>query len=290
MTIENESNSTGSKGDFWRTVEFRPLVNRDELNKITAMDPWQYQVADKLKNFLFRMERKKVVNFKISGIVLHSASLLCKAKSQSMIDAGSDIQESLDEEVECIDQMVDGCMEILDHDDEISGSEFLQGNKSLDEMLELVASGRISFSDVINKDKIAQMNAPKRVVARQLTMSDLSAALNDALKGKFRKKNLKRTAKSVFLPESLKSANGEELKVENIILALKERINTQFELKAKPLDFSGLFEKKSLLYIVKTFLAILYMINRKQVEAWQESNGKIFVVPFGKSPEFFVED
>nr|MDO8118065.1 hypothetical protein [Candidatus Sigynarchaeota archaeon] len=87
--------------EFWKNSEFAPLINHQDLRKITEQDPWQYEVADRLKNFLYRMESKKVVNFRVSGIVLHSASVLCRAKSQTIIEQGSQIQEALVEGHDC---------------------------------------------------------------------------------------------------------------------------------------------------------------------------------------------
>ncbi|MBD3188632.1 hypothetical protein GF325_17520 [Candidatus Bathyarchaeota archaeon] len=277
------------EGEFWKSSEYKPLLSRRELKKVANSDPWQYHVADKLKNFLFRMERRKVVNFKVSGIVLHSASILCKVKSESMINKSTTIQDSLEDDLEDIDSMVDDCMAVMDEHDALypDGTGFIEGY-SLDEMLELVAEGHVTCDQVIPREKLSRFTAPKRVVARQLTMGDLSSALNDALKGKYRKKTRGNPIKDIVLPEALTRANGRELKIETLIGIILEQVTLSFGKASAPVRFVDLFvNDNSKMYIVKIFLSILHMINRKMIEAWQDDDGEIFIIPFGRSEECF---
>ena len=37
-------------------------------------------------------------------------------------------------------------------------------------------------------------------------------------------------------------------------------------------------------------MAMLHMINKKEIEVWQVESGDIYVVPFGKSGDFWIEE
>nr|MDO8113547.1 hypothetical protein [Candidatus Sigynarchaeota archaeon] len=139
----------------------------------------------------------------------------------------------------------------------------------------------------LTREKLERFNMPKRVVAKPLTISDLSIALNDALAGKFRRKSVRAAVKEVLLPNAIKNAYGEELKIENLIPELTAKVQETFTTSNAPATFVELFDDLSTIYIVKTFMAILHMINRKIVEVWQKDDGEILVVPFGKASMFF---
>ena len=281
--------------EFWRSEEYAPLVNHQHLKQVARDDPWQYDVASRLKNFLFRMESKKIVNFRVSGIVVHSASMLCKAKSRSMLDEGSEIQEALevDEGVEAVDDGSGGMLECgmnvptTDIDDEQAARALVSGAMDIDEVIDLVASGRGTVTRLLSKERLERFNVPKRIVARPLTVADLSIALNDALAGKFRRKKARGHSRGIVLPEAIKDSNNEELKVDRLIESVGERVRASFDADGEPVPFISMFEDlDNTLYIVKTFLAVLHMINKKLVEAWQATDGTIYLVPFGRAGTF----
>ncbi|MHA1849285.1 MAG: hypothetical protein ACTSXU_16695 [Promethearchaeota archaeon] len=294
--ISNKINSVNNKLDFWQSPEFNPLVNKEELRKITSKDPWEYTVADKLKTILFRMERRKAVNFKMSGIILHSASVLCRAKSQSIIKQGAEMQSEMDDvlsddfqdDIESFDDD-----EFLDNElntNEYTNIERIKNLKSIDDLLDVIAKANTPAERFFVKEKLSRFCLPKRIVAKPLTIFDLSKALNDALKGKYRKKNVKEHVKNIVLPEAIKKSYSDELKVENLIASLKKEVISRFSSEKKPLNFMDLLNKEhlSLILIVKTFLAILHMVNLKQVEAWQDDDGNILIIPSGlDSSKFF---
>jgi chromatin segregation and condensation protein Rec8/ScpA/Scc1 (kleisin family) len=286
--------------EFWRDRDFSPLVNHDDLKRVAKDDPWQYEVASRLRSFLMRMESRKVVNFRVSGIVLHSASVLCRAKSQTMVEKGAEMQESLAETGDVLDGSTDedGALDAtmepctIDElaftpDGDINTGAIAAGNVDIDKVIDSIASGHGSMSRFLSREKLARFNTPKRVVARPLTMADLSLALNDALAGKFRRKATKADIKQVTLPDALKNSYGEGLKIETLIPDIDAKVREGFADSGSPTSFVTLFEDLSTIYIVKTFMAVLHMINRKMVEVWQKNDGEILIVPFGKVTNCF---
>lgn len=287
--------------EFWRDREFSPLVNHDDLKKVTKDDPWQYEVSSRLRSFLMRMESRKIVNFRVSGIVLHSASVLCRAKSQTMVDKGAEMQESIAKQSDVTNEPGDDCTVVdaestvgctidelaFTSDGDINPVAIGAGNIDIDKVLDSIASGRGSMNRFLSREKLARFNMPKRVVAKPITMADLSLALNDALAGKFRRRATRSDVKQITLPNALKNAYGEDLKIETLIPEIAEKVRDGFASGGEPISFVMLFEDLSTIYIVKTFMAILHMINRKMVEAWQKEDGEILVVPFGKAGEYF---
>ncbi len=286
--------------EFWRDRDFSPLVNHEDLKKVAKDDPWQYEVASRLRSFLMRMESRKIVNFRVSGIVLHSASVLCRAKSQTMVDKGAEMQESLAETDHVADESgeeqcpLDASMETCTIDElaftpdgDIKAEAIAAGNVDIDKVLDSIAAGRGSMNRFLSREKLARFNTPKRVVAKPLTMADLSLALNDALAGKFRRKATRAEVKQVTLPNALRNSYGEELKIETLIPEIDAKVREGFVNGGNPTSFVTLFEDLSTIYIVKTFMAILHMINRKMVEVWQKGDGEILIVPFGKASDCF---
>jgi chromatin segregation and condensation protein Rec8/ScpA/Scc1 (kleisin family) len=299
-TIQQAIQQPARDIEFWRDKDFSPLVNHDSLKKVANNDPWQYEVASRLRSFLMRMESRKIVNFRVSGIVLHSASVLCRAKSQTIVDKGAEMQESLAEMDHVADESVEEQVSLeasmepctIDElaftpDGDIKAEAIAAGNVDIDKVLDSIASGRGSMSHFLSREKLARFNTPKRVVAKPLTMADLSLALNDALTGKFRRKATKADVKQVMLPNALKNSYGEELKIETLIPEIDAKVREGFVDSGNPTSFVMLFEDLSTIYIVKTFLAILYMVNRKMVEVWQKDDGEILIVPFGKAIDYF---
>ena len=288
--------------EFWRDRDFSPLVNHEDLKKVARDDPWQYEVSSRLRSFLMRMESRKIVNFRVSGIVLHSASVLCRAKSQTMVDKGAEMQESLAESADGSDDSLDGHGAIgegmepctIDElaftpDGDINPDAIAAGNVDIDKVLDAIASGRGSMCRFLSREKLARFTAPKRVVAKPLTMVDLSLALNDALAGKFRRKATRADVKQVTLPDALKCSYGEGLKIDTLIPEIDAKVREGFSERGDPTSFVTLFEDLSTIYIVKTFMAILHMINRKMVEVWQKDDGEILIVPFGKACSCFTK-
>jgi chromatin segregation and condensation protein Rec8/ScpA/Scc1 (kleisin family) len=287
--------------EFWRDRDFSPLVNHEDLKKVAKDDPWQYEVSSRLRSFLMRMESRKVVNFRVSGIVLHSASVLCRAKSQTMVDKGAEMQESLAETGDVADETADDGSVIdadgmepctIDElaftaDGDIKPEAIAAGNIDIDKVIDSIASGRGSMSRFLSREKLARFNTPKRVVAKPLTMTDLSLALNDALAGKFRRRLTRAEVKQVTLPNALKNSYGDGLKIETLIPEIDAKVREVFKDSGSPTSFVMLFEDLSTIYIVKTFMAILHMINRKMVEVWQKGDGEILIVPFGKTNDVF---
>ncbi|MFX0099712.1 MAG: hypothetical protein ACFFCS_09025 [Candidatus Hodarchaeota archaeon] len=298
MAVENEDLIPVDKNEFWRGEEFSPLINKNEMHKIASEDPWQYDLTSKLKNFLFRMEARKSVNFRVSGIILHSASYLLNKKSQSMVDTGSQIQESLSETDCFFDEFLDeqtsnGILTDAPslNDDGMALDPLLKtGDKNLDSLIGILSARCGPEGRLLSKKKLEKLNIPRRVVAKPLTMSDLSIALGDALKGKFRKRAGKKEIKDIVLPESIKNSYNEELKIEHIIDLLKERVHEDFTRKQEPVFFPDLIDNPSITLVVRTFMAMLHMINKKVIEVWQIESGDIYVVPFGKSSEFWIEE
>jgi len=281
--------------EFWRAAEFSPLVNHEDLRRVTQQDPWQYEVASNLRNFLFNMESRKLINFRVSGIVLHSASVICRVKSQTMVQKGNEIQDALVEpELSPVDDGEpgdgpEGCPidKLLDSGEDMT----VEGAKrNLGQMLDAIATGKDLFSRMLTKEALSRFAMPQRVVAKPLTMSDLSIALNDALKGKFRRKSQKAAIRDVLLPEAITNSYSDDLKIDHLIETITSRIGDQFAACSRPVLLAELFDQKTIIYVVKTFMAILHMINRKLVEAWQATSGEILIVPFGKAGEFFSRE
>jgi len=285
--------------EFWRDKDFSPLVNHEDLRKVTRENPWNYEIASRLKSFLMRMESRNIVNFRVSGIVLHSASVLCRAKSETMVTKGTEMQDALvadaqideDDASEIVDGEVGTCSidELaFDGNGDIKPEALTYANVDIDKVLDLIATGKGSLNRFLSHEKLERFSMPKRVVAKPVTIADLSTALNDALAGKFRRKSRgNSSAKDVFLPNAITKSYGEELKIESLIPEIASKIQEAFEESNEPVSFVMLFDDLSLIYIVKTFMAILHAINRKIVEAWQKADGEILLVPFGKSGPFF---
>jgi chromatin segregation and condensation protein Rec8/ScpA/Scc1 (kleisin family) len=298
MTQESSNpNTTITAGiqqeSFWKDTEYAPLVNKQDLKRVANEDPWQYEVSSRLKSILYRMESRKAVNFRMSGIVLHSASLLCRAKSRSIVDQGSEIQDSLAEEDNEDMELNDDEAIPIEYadlsDDEISHM-ICKGKVDVDTALNMISSGKGSITDLITKERLENFAMPKRVIAKQVTISDLSIALNDALSRKFRKKNRRIRTENIVLPEAITNSYSEELKVEQIIELMNKRIKEQFLECNQPVPFLSLFNQPKKLLVVKTFLAILHMINKKMIEAWQIEDGEIVIVPYGKNAQFCKTD
>ena len=301
MAAESELNIKQETGDieFWREKDFSPLVNHDDLRKITKDDPWKYEVASRLKSFLMRMESRNIVNFRVSGIVLHSASVLCRAKSDTMVTTGAEIQDALvsdsDTDAESAGEISEadiGTCTIdelaFDGNGDINLEALITENIDIDKVLDLVVSGKGSLNRFLSHERLERFSMPKRVVAKPVTMADLSKALNDALAGKFRRKSRgNASAKDVFLPNAITKSYGEELKIESLIPEIAGKVQEAFDESNEPVSFVMLFDDLSVIYIVKTFMAILHAINRKIVEAWQKPDGEILLVPFGKAKTFF---
>jgi chromatin segregation and condensation protein Rec8/ScpA/Scc1 (kleisin family) len=114
---------------------------------------------------------------------------------------------------------------------------------------------------------------PKRIVAKPLTMSDLSLALNDALTVKFRRRATKADVKQIVLPDAITRSYSEGLKIETLIPEIAGKVRASIAEFNKPVSFVELFEELSTIYIVKTFMSILHMINRKMIEVWQKGDG-----------------
>nr|MDO8088672.1 hypothetical protein [Candidatus Sigynarchaeum springense] len=288
------------EAEFWHDRDFSPLVNHEDLKKVAKDDPWQYEVADRLRSFLMRMESRKIVNFRVSGIVLHSASVLCRAKSQTMVDTGAEMQESLAEmedstnepviDQDSLDPGMAPCS--IDElaftpDGDIKPETIAACNIDIDKVLDNIASGRGSMSHFLSREKLARFSMPRRVVAKPLTMAELSLALNDALAGKFRRKVTRAEVKQVTLPDAFKNSYGMELKIETLVPEIDAKVRETFSISNTPTSFVTLFEDLSIIYIVKTFMAILHMINRKMIEVWQKEDGEILIVPFGKATDCF---
>nr|MDO8113269.1 hypothetical protein [Candidatus Sigynarchaeota archaeon] len=159
MAAETDIQQSSKEKEFWRDSEFSPLINHEDLRKVTKDDPWQYEVASRLKNFLLRMESRKIVNFHVSGIVLHSASVLCRAKSQTMVDKGTEIQDALanrsgqdghsdadssdQAESETDDAGVCTINELaFDGDGNIKPEAIASGTVDIDKVLDMIASGK----------------------------------------------------------------------------------------------------------------------------------------------------
>jgi chromatin segregation and condensation protein Rec8/ScpA/Scc1 (kleisin family) len=172
-------------------------------------------------------------------------------------------------------------------DGDINPEAIAAGNIDIDKVIDNIASGRGSMSRFLSREKLARFNTPKRVVAKPLTMTDLSLALNDALAGKFRRKVTKADVKQVTLPDALKNSYGDELKIETLIPEIDGKVRENFADSGSATSFVMLFEELSTIYIVKTFMAILHMINRKMIEVWQKDDGEILIVPFGKASDLF---
>lgn len=298
MAVENQELIHADQGEFWRSEEYSPLINKHEMHKIASEDPWQYELTTKLKNFLFRMEAKNTVNFRVSGIILHSASYLLNKKSQSMVNSGSEMQESLSEPECILDELLDdqsSCdvpVEVPGFDVECMPLDpsLRTGDKELDALLRILVAKESPEARMLSKRKLEKLNVPRRVVAKPLTMSDLSIALGDALKGKFRKRAGKKEIKEIVLPASIKNSYNEELKIENIIEILKDRVHGEFATRQEPVFFPDLIDHPSVTLVVRTFMAMLHMINKKEIEVWQVETGDIYVVPFGKSGDFWIEE
>ncbi|MBN2153472.1 MAG: hypothetical protein JW839_18600 [Candidatus Lokiarchaeota archaeon] len=286
--------------EFWRDRDYSPLVNHEDLKKVTKDDPWQYEVASRLRSFLMRMESRKIVNFRVSGIVLHSASVLCRAKSQTMVDKGAEMQDSLAELADDAEgaadgqDPTDGCMGPCSIDElaftpdgDIDPGAIAAGSVDVDKVLDSIAAGKGSVGRFLSREKLARFTAPVRVVAKPLTMADLSLALNDALSGKFRRKVTRAEVKQVTLPGAMKGSYGTELKIETLVPEIDAKVREWFTSSGEATSFVALFEDLSTIYIVKTFMAILHMINRKMVEVWQKDDGEILIVPFGKARDCF---
>lgn len=297
MATESEIKQDAGDVEFWRDRDFSPLVNHEDLRKVTKDDPWQYEIASRLKNFLLRMESRNIVNFRVSGIVLHSASVLCRAKSDTMVTKGAEIQDALvsDNESESASEIVDddvGTCTIdeiaFDGNGDIKAETLVSSNVDIDKVLDVIASGKGSLTRFLSHEKLERFNMPKRIVAKPVTIADLSTALNDALAGKFRRKVRENSSvKDVFLPDAITKSYGEELKIESLIPEIAAKVQETFEQSNEPVSFVMLFDDLSIIYIVKTFMAILHAINRKIVEAWQKTDGEILLVPFGKAKLFF---
>ncbi len=314
MVSQPETQETPvTPNEFWKNAEFAPLVNHQDLRRITEHDPWQYEVAGRLKNFLYRMESKKVVNFRVSGIVLHSASVLCRAKSQTIIEQGNQIQDALEE-----GQLDAGDDAIMDMDDGLDASigqvdgvdgetssepgqgragritvrDIANGSIEIDKAVDILASGRDAMNRIAIKDRLDRFNVPRRIVARPVTVADLSVALNDALAGKFKRKTTREQVKEVRLPDSITNQYNNEFKIENLVDILNGKVHDLFADIHEPISFCKLFDgdildTKCHVIIVRAFLAVLYMINRKLIEVWQNSTGEILIVPRGMGREFF---
>jgi hypothetical protein len=158
--------------EFWRDKEFSTLVNHDDLKKVTKADPWQYEVTSRLRSFLMRMESRKIVNFRVSGIVLHSASVLCRAKSQTMIDKGAEMQDSLADAADKANESQDdasGGGVVLDHaqgactiddlaftlDGDIIPDAIAAGNIDIDKILDAIAAGRGSMAQFLSCQNVS---------------------------------------------------------------------------------------------------------------------------------------
>ncbi|MEX2681921.1 MAG: hypothetical protein Q6373_009980 [Candidatus Sigynarchaeota archaeon] len=289
-----------SDAEFWRDKDFSPLVNHEDLKKVAKDDPWQYEVASRLRSFLMRMESRKIVNFRVSGIVLHSASVLCRAKSQTMVDTGAEMQDSLLEmknnsnepagDQNALDAGMEPCT--IDElaftpDGDIKLEAIAAGNVDIDKVLDNIASGHGSLNHFLSRKALSRFNMPKRVVAKPLTMAELSLALNDALAGKFRRKATKAEVKQITLPDAFKNSYANELKIETLVPEIDAKVRENFSNDEAPTSFVTLFDDLSTIYIVKTFIAILHMINRKMIEVWQKDDGEILIVPFGKATTCF---
>lgn len=275
--------------EFWRCDEYAPLVNYQQLKTIAQEDPWQYDVASRLKNFLFRMESKNVVNFRVSGIVVHSASMLCKAKSRSMVDSGAAIHDALAIDDAMVDDGTgddgtwDDVLDGRDASDEAMARALASGKVDVDGVLDAIAGKHGTAGRALGKAYLGRFNVPRRVVARPLTVADLSVALNDALAGKYRRKQGQPARKNVVLPQAFTVPSTNELKVERLIEIVGEQVRTRFEQGGDPVMLTSLFEDlDNILLVVKTFMAVLHMINKKVIEAWQVEDGRIFIVPFGQ--------
>nr|MDO8118003.1 hypothetical protein [Candidatus Sigynarchaeota archaeon] len=98
--------------------------------------------------------------------------------------------------------------------------------------------------------------------------------------------------KDIVLPDSIKKQYTDELKMENLVDVLNGKVHDLFAEIHEPISFCALFEihdldASSQITIVRTFLAVLYMVNRKLIEVWQNSTGEILIVPRGMASEFF---
>ncbi|MHA1715648.1 MAG: hypothetical protein ACTSXP_08380 [Promethearchaeota archaeon] len=310
MLNNNDISSTGNLNtsrDIWKNPEFEPLLNRNEMQKIARNDPWRYEIASKLRDIIFRMELQKSINFRLSGIILHSASWLLKEKSESIIDTGNKIQDNLSESEDAIvngDKSQDNnnsmdCLDIFNEREK--GNLLSRGGcpgdinpsgprvripNDFDSIIEVLAKGKDPASKALIHNRLQHFYVPRRITAKPLTLSDLSTAFNDVVRRKYKRKLNKKEIKKVTLPDSIKNQYGDELKIEHIISRLTERIADSFKSTRKPISFSDLLpagkkvEKIGVVIIIKSFLAILQMLNKKIIKAWQEDDGQIYIAPY----------
>jgi segregation and condensation protein A len=204
-----------------------------DLIKKEEMNPWDVDVSLISQKYIERLKQLKEADLKLSGKVLLASSILVRIKSARLV--GDDLDE--------FDRLIAGSdMSQEDFYDELE-QELLKGErKALEENLEL----------------LPRLPQARR---RKVSVFDLVKALEKALEVKKR-----RVLQSVPPPMDLPERKFD---ITAAISGLFQRISSLFSSR-KELTFKELLNSDDREEKVYTFIPLLHLYNKRQVELEQE--------------------
>ncbi|MFX1485730.1 MAG: hypothetical protein ACFFBS_01250 [Promethearchaeota archaeon] len=91
IRIENEEESAKDEEEFWLQPPWTLLTDVVKLSKVS---PWNIDLDELVHGFLEKMLTLSLVNFRVSGIALLSASILYRMKTELALTLGEGEEES----------------------------------------------------------------------------------------------------------------------------------------------------------------------------------------------------
>ncbi|MFN3528200.1 MAG: segregation/condensation protein A [Candidatus Altarchaeaceae archaeon] len=210
---------------------------------VSNMNPWDIDIEELTKRYTEKINEMKILNLKIPADVIVVCAVLLRMKAE-MLKIGNENEYDVNE---------------IGNENEESDVNYKTNEYKTNELLE--------YDEEIKL-------IPKRRIKGKISINELIEAIDEVLK-KPNKKILKNLEK--------KEIKGIEFNIEE---SIKEIIDKIYEKiiqrlsKEKQVKFSEISDRNNRKNFVKDFLAILFLINNKKIDAIQEENfGEIYLIP-----------
>jgi hypothetical protein len=232
---------------FWQKNDyFRSLLDPDVINKI---DFSKYDLAKLLQEFFAEMFKEEYIDFKISGIAVHSAAKIYRHKITQVLEQ----QEMEEEELK---------KEALRRNIPNTISQPLRAGRAIATQEDFMLSMRSAIIDVMRKREKQQQRIAKQKISGEVPVEDVK---------KIRMKKM--------LPESIRKALLGKERIEDTLQRWFEIIHEK--VKQSPdkeisyfQDLKPLVERKDRYGFrfeqARLFLSLMFLRNRDKIDVKQE--------------------
>lgn len=220
-----------------------------------GMNPWDVDVSLLSQRFIQMLDSLKEMDFRVSGKMVLTSSLLLKLKSDNLINDG----------LGALDALINGDQELAQDDFDTDGFEYEQNE----------------LQQFLNDEKKLVPRTPQPR-ERKVSVFDLVNALEQALSTDLRRQ---RVLSQQSLKQEEQSAKGRSsFDLASAMTSMHTKLKSFFKKNKTTVLFTDLLpENSSKQETVFTFLPLLHMENQRRVEMNQEEHfGPIAVTLFDK--------